>query len=725
MTQTATKGFATLRPGPLRPDLQSSDQTQRGRRYAVIKSPLTLTYFRLPAEHYEAAKEFDGKRPLQEISTSLRAHHPYWRTLTQEDALSELVQLANQLATGGLLRLAGVGATARARRLQAHANSRKLEKIVGKVLYFRKALIDPDKLLARILPWFAWAYTRTAGCFFLLLIAATAWMLLENGEELTAQAVNFFTLENLFLSWVLFMGVKIIHEFGHGLTCKRYGGEVHEMGFLFILLTPYLYCDVSDSWMVASRARRVAVTAAGMVAELFMACIAAWLWHILQPGLGRQICLNTMIICSISTILFNANPLMKFDGYYIVTDLLEIPNLRQKGNSVVAGFFLRLLGMPDTRAAVSEHEKGALFGIYAIAAYVYGWWITFHIAAVVFDKLEPYGLEFLSRSYVALFLFVSVALPLWRLVGSLRAANPAKMLFRSPRFGWVILVGCLLTLILFIPVRQSIHAMCVVEYSSREQITPNSPGWLKQWFIHEGSHVETGQILAKLENPALEDAVKEAMLGKEAANVQWRAALESQDESIRLTAPALEKSALEIDEQLHSLEGQFSRLTVRATAPGVVVQPDLEHDLGQYFPVGRLLLQIGDDRAFQVILPLDEKQARQVRQGDEVSLQLRAYPDKKINGHITTIPTAASEAFSTPLMASALGGEFPSESAKKTGEMPRPAIPCYEVLVRLDTIAEPLRPGMMGRASIVTGTADLGGWLAQQVFDWLNPALRL
>jgi multidrug resistance efflux pump len=267
--------------------------------------------------------------------------------------------------------------------------------------------------------------------------------------------------------------------------------------------------------------------------------------------------------------------------------------------------------------------------------------------------------------------------------------------------------------------------MCVIEYSSREQITPNSPGWLKQWFIHEGSHVEPGQILAKLENPALEDAVKEAMLGKEAANVQWRAALESQDESIRLTAPALEKSGLELDEQLHSLEGQFSRLTVRATAPGIVLQSDLEHELGQYFPIGRLLLQIGDDRAFNVILPLNEKQARQVRIGNTVSLHLRAYPDQKIQGHIITVPTAASEVFSTPLMASALGGEFPSESTKKAGELPKPAIPCYEVVVRLDSVAEPLRPGMMGRASIVTGTATLGSWLGQQVFDWLNPALRL
>ena len=714
-----------MRPGSLRSDLQTSDQTQRGRRYTVIKSPLTLTYFRLPTEHYEAARAFDGKCTLREVVTSL-AQHSYWKSLSQEEAISELSQLANQLAGGGLLHLPGVSATARSRRIQAQAKGRKLEQIVGKVLYFRKALIDPDKLLTRLLPSFNWAYTRAAGWGMLFLLAITAWMLLENSEELTSQAVNFFTLSNLFLSWVLFMGVKIVHEFGHGLTCKRYGGEVHEMGFLFILLTPYLYCDVSDSWMVASRARRVAVTAAGMVAELFLACIAAWLWHLLQPGLGRQLCFNTMIIFSVSTILFNANPLMKFDGYYIVTDLLEIPNLRQKGNSVVSGFFSRLLGFPPSREACSEHEKSALFGLYAIAAYLYGWWITFHIAAVVFDKLEPYGLGFLSRSYVGLFLFVSVALPLWRLIQGLRKAPPSMHHLRSPQIKWSVAVAALLILLLLIPIPQHVRSMAVVEFDTREQITPGESGWLKHWFVHEGQRVHTGEKLAELENPTLLHDLESARLEKEVAEVQCRAAQNAPDEATRLTAPSLEKSAQQIDERLQGLQQQVANLTIIASQSGIVTMPEMDRLVGQYFPKGRLLLQIGDDQAFHVILPLNEKQIRQVKAGDPFITRLKAYSGQQLKGHLLTVPTTSVESFSTPIMASTLGGEFPAEAGKKDGQQfPRPAIPCYEVVAVLDPISEPLRPGMTGKANIATRTISLGGWLKETLLDWLNPTFRL
>jgi multidrug resistance efflux pump len=374
-----------------------------------------------------------------------------------------------------------------------------------------------------------------------------------------------------------------------------------------------------------------------------------------------------------------------------------------------------------------EHEKSALFGVYAIAAYIYGWWVTFHIASVVFDKLEPYGLEFISRSYVGLFLFVSVALPLWRLIQGYRRTRSGMKPLRIPRASAVSLVAVvlLLTVILFLPRRESIRAMCVVDFAAREQVTPTTPGWLGRWFVHEGSHVTEGESLAELENPMLENTVAEARLEEEAARVQWLSALNSPDEQTRQTAPALEKSLLENGEQLRNLQEQTSGLIVKAAKPGIIVKPKMEQEQGQYFPAGRLLAEIGDNSGFHVILPLTEQQARKVRQGDSVMVRLQAYPEQQLHGHVVTIPTAAAETFSTPLMASTLGGEFPSEPAKKQGEIPRPAIPCYEVVVALDAVQEPLRPGMMGHARIITGDSTVGVWIGQQILDWLNPTLRL
>src|SRR5206468_11742270 len=141
-------------------------------------------------------------------------------------------------------------------------------------------------------------------------------------------------------NWIYLGGTlaitKVIHEFGHGLSCKHFGGECHEMGVMLLVMTPCLYCNVSDSWMLPNKWHRAAIGAAGMYIELVMASIATFLWWFSEPGLLNNVCLAVMFVCSVTTLVFNANPLMRYDGYYILADLLEIPNLRQKAGQVLS-----------------------------------------------------------------------------------------------------------------------------------------------------------------------------------------------------------------------------------------------------------------------------------------------------------------------------------------------------------------------------------------------------
>ena len=141
---------------------------------------------------------------------------------------------------------------------------------------------------------------------------------------------QFFASGNWFYLAAALGITKVIHEFGHGLSCKYYGGECHEMGFMLLVFTPCLYCDVSDSWMLPSKWKRMMIGAGGMYIELILASTATFLWWNSHEGLFNQMCLNVMFVSSVSTLLFNANPLMRFDGYYILSDMLEIPNLRTK-----------------------------------------------------------------------------------------------------------------------------------------------------------------------------------------------------------------------------------------------------------------------------------------------------------------------------------------------------------------------------------------------------------
>ncbi len=182
------------------------------------------------------------------------------------------------------------------------------------------------------------------------------------------------------LAGIVLACTKILHEFGHGLSCKHFGGECHEMGVMILVLTPCLYCNVSDSWMLPNKWHRAAIGAAGMYVEVVLASICTFIWWFSEPGLLNYICLNMMFVCSVSTILFNANPLLRYDGYYILTDILEIPNLRQKATTILSRKLGKwCLGLEPPDDPFLPQRNQGLFALYTVAAAVYRWVVLFSI----------------------------------------------------------------------------------------------------------------------------------------------------------------------------------------------------------------------------------------------------------------------------------------------------------------------------------------------------------
>jgi len=717
---------AGIAPAPMRGDLIEREQRYLGRTYLVYKNPLSLGYFRLPIAHATAARKFDGKLRLDAIADGLRAESGYWRGMSREAAVQELYALAQQLGSAGLLRVRAPSASDRARRLREARKKHRFEAGVGHVLYFKKSLFDPDLLLERFMPAVSWIFTwpalLAAGLFMLASLAVA----IDHWESITAQGANFFTLQNLGLTWVVFIGVKIVHEFGHAFTCKRYGGEVHEMGFMFILFTPYLFCNVSDSWLAQKNAR-IIVTAAGIVIELFLASIAVWLWLFSQPGLFHQMCFNTMVLCSVSTVLFNANPLMKFDGYYIMTDLLEIPNLRAKSNAWVTGWAQRtLLGMKTSAKRIAGHETGPMFGLYAVAAYCYGWFITYTISVKMFDVLEPYGLQVLSRTYVGLFLFVSLALPLYRLGRTLKGSGE----FRTagiPRLRFagliVLLAGGLL---FFVPWQETIRRSAALEHGKIEPVSSPASGFLREVKVAEGQHVAAGELLGRLENPELESQLADTQLQRESALVRQRAALADPSVEARLSVPVLDKFVTEADEQLKGIKDRITRLELRAPRAGIVRTRRPDDLLGIHFPAGQPVFEIGDDSAPKIVIPLNEKQARRIAIGQPVNVRFAALPQQTFRGRITAIPVAAADRLSVPGLANLHGGDVPSEP--DANGQPHPSIAHYEAEAQVDIPAAALatlRAQSLGNARIRVRSTTVGRFLGEKALDLIDPNIRL
>lgn len=717
---------AFLAPAPMRGDLIQRSQKYLGRSYIVYKNPLNLGYFRLPVAHAEAAGKFDGRITIGVMVDQLRESSGYWRGMSRGEAVSEVLALAQQLGAAGLLRVKAPSASDRARRLREAKKKHLFESAMGHVLYFKKSLFDPDLLLERFQPAVSWIYSwqtlSLCGLFMLVSLGAA----IDHWEEITAHGANFFTLQNLGLTWILFIGVKIVHEFGHAFTCKRFGGEVHEMGFMFILFTPYLFCNVSDSWL-AQKGARIVVTAAGIVVELFLACIATWLWLFSQPGLFHQMCFNTMVLCSVSTVLFNANPLMKFDGYYIMTDLLEIPNLRAKSNAWVTNWAQRtLLGMKSAARRMAAFEISPLFGLYAVAAYCYGWLITYNISVKMFDILEPYGLQAISRTYVGLFLFVSLALPLYRLGRTLKGSTEF-LKSGIPRIRFALLIVLLLGGVLFlVPWEETIRRTAAIEHGKIEPVASPAAGFLREIHVTEGQIVAKGDLLGRLENQELNTQLADLKLQRESALVRYRAALGDSSPDARLSVPVLEKFVGEADEQIRATEQKISRLELRAPLPGVVRTKRPIDLLGLYFPPGQPVFEVGLSDKPKIIIALDEKEARRVAVGQKVDVWFTALPGRKFQGTITAAPVTAGERLSVPGFANIYGGDVPSEP--DASGHPHPSLPHYEAEAEIaipPASMECLRAQALGTARIHIRSTTVAGWLGDKALDLIDPNIRL
>ena len=253
---------------------------------------------------------------------------------------------------------------------------------------------------------------------------------------------NFFSIHNAFLLAVVLGVTKILHEFGHGLSCKHFGGECHEMGIMILVLTPCLYCNVSDSWMLPSKWQRAAIGAAGIYVEVLLASICTFLWWFSEPGLFHNLCLNVMFVCSVSTIIFNANPLLRYDGYYILADLTEIPNLRQKATTILSHKLGEwCLGLEPQEDPFLPQRNQLFFALYSVAAAAYRWVVVMSICWFLYKLFESYHLKLVGQLVVAGSLWGLLVMPLYQagkffyVPGRIRSSEETAILREPGRVG--------------------------------------------------------------------------------------------------------------------------------------------------------------------------------------------------------------------------------------------------------------------------------------------------
>ena len=708
----------------MRPDLAVQRQTWQGRQYWLIKDPLTLKYYRFEDEEFALLEMLDGRASVEEICERFEQ-----RFAPQRIRPAELQQLLANLHRSHLViaDAAGQGEQLLARQ---HAQRRKaILGTLGNLLAIRFQGVDPDRFLTRLNGRCGWLFSVPAGiCSATLIIAALALLAAEFDVVRTRLPgfEAFFAAQNWLLLAITLAATKVLHEIGHGLACKRFGGECHEMGVMLLVGTPCLYCNVTDAWMIPSKWRRAVIGAAGMYVEVNLAAIATFVWWFSQPGLVNHLCLNVMFVSSVSTLLFNGNPLLRYDGYYILSDLLEIPNLRQKSSAVIQRTLGQLLlGIAPRRDPFLPTRNQWAFALYAVASSVYGWLVSLSIFWFLYRVLEPYGLKVVGQ-LLGLAMFVSlVVVPVVRLAYFLFQGARAESMNQLRAAAGLGIAAAIVVAVLAVPLPY--YVSCSVELAPRgaTSVYVDVPGQIRAVHIRSGP-IQTGQPIVELDDV---DArlVEQRIAGQ-------RDQLATRVESIRQRAHTDDQALLELshaEEALNALEIQLARrrdelarLTVRASVAGVFVPPSSRpsqagerthlaawsgrpldvRNVGAHLEASTLLGRIAQPGQLEAILAVPQEEMDFVREGQRVELLLDQSPGEKLAGTIDHIAAEELKAASDRLSTRG-GGQLATRTTAEGYERPLGVV--YQASVPIDDATGRLLLGGTGRAKIHAGWQPL------------------
>jgi putative peptide zinc metalloprotease protein len=708
--------YGDVIPSRLRADILVQRQFFNHKEYYVLKDPLALNYFRLKPEEAYLTTLLNGKRKLRDVYNLYNAKYPNLGA-----SLPDIALFINHLGIAGLLNMPARRFLQSVQLPKGYRPSKSLlgvwAKIISGMLFVKVPLLDPSPWLGKLVHSvrFLWSKWFVGG--MLLFFAWTLGLLFYNREAFHTPMPNFFAPSNLFLLYLTTILIKTCHEFGHATTCRRFGGEVHEMGACLLCFMPCGYVDASDAWMMRFKRHKIYTTVAGVFTEFILACIAAHLWLFLPDSLLRSLAFNAMLVASVNTIFFNANPLMRFDGYYVLCDLLEIPNLRAKAitycSARVRGW---LLGYRDhDQESFVEQDKGPAFVAYAICAYFYMFLIIYGLSMIFARVLEPYGLKDFGL-LIGVFVEGSYAmLPVIKAVSDGLSANERFTRTEAPlrRMGKGLAVIAAAVIGVFLwPTHYYVHQQGVVFCSQGESVAAMVSGQISQVLVRTGQWVEAGQVLMVLSNPEATENLARDNADFDIAKLRMSYAMGEKRWDIADQLPqadiALNHAGMDVERSAKEIE----RLQLRSSVAGRVLTSDLDKLVGRYIKAGQVALRIGDPGRLKVVIPLTEDQARLVDPGSPLTGRYLANGERFQSRVVKAPRQRAKETELHEAMFALFGGPIPqSMPHARTSSMADAQQTLYSVYLAEALIDHPpavLREGMRAQVEITGQPTTLG-----------------
>jgi multidrug efflux pump subunit AcrA (membrane-fusion protein) len=460
----------------------------------VVKDPGTGAYYHLGDEEHFLLTQLDGKRDTELLRATFMER--FGQPLSDEE-LQEFLEMAD---ARGLLQ-GDRPADTRTKRQEADPGdpmSLGGQAPFGlRILYWRKNFFDPDRFFTWLAPKIWWCWTPAFLAFSAGCIVMAAVLLWANRQGLAQSFVSSLRWETAILGWLVIVFVTFCHEFAHGLTCKHYGGEVHEVGFLLIFFMPCFYCNVSDAWLFREKSKRLWVTLAGGYFELFLWALTVFVWRVTVPDtLINFLAFVVMTACGAQT-LFNFNPFLKLDGYYLLSDWLEIPNLHQRAGEYVKS---RLRGLLWGAAGPETDERGRTLLIYGLVSWLYS--LAFLGLSLVFMT------HFFGAKLGVLGLIIVGVLGLMSVRGLFHGFTAGEVRnmfhFRHKRTViWAMLLMGVPAALFFIPIEDRASGPFQLRPRMRAELKALVAGSVREICCDEGDRVSAGMLVARIDVPDL------------------------------------------------------------------------------------------------------------------------------------------------------------------------------------------------------------------------------
>jgi len=697
----------------LHPGVRVSRQTFRGERFYVLEDPLSNQFFRLRPPAYEFVARLRRSRTVDQAWQECLERFPD-EAPGQEAAL----RLLGQLYQANLLHYDRASDTGALFQRYTKRTQREWKSRLSNIMFFRIPLFDPDRFLVWALPMVRPFLGTFGGILWLLAVVFGLKTLAENWDAALNQYQGVLAPANLPLLYLALILLKTLHEFGHAFLCRRFGGEVHTLGVLFMIFTPVPYVDVTSSWGFRSRWQRILVGLGGMIVELAVAAVAVVVWANTAPGTVHAIAYNIMFVASVSTLLFNLNPLLRFDGYYILSDLLEIPNLAQLANRQLRHVFEHhLFGVQPAQSPARNRTEASWLFTYGITSGIYRIFVFGGILLAIADRYLLLGIVMLATCAIAWVITPSI-----RLIRYL-AASPRLDRVRSRAVGVVVGLAVLVILPLgVIPFPNTFAAVGIVQAVDRVRVVTESPGRLERILAEGKPSVRKGDVLLELSNPELQYALDATVAALAEIDARLRQTLSGQ---LANRLP-LEARRGVLADQKARLDQQIAELRVTARLDGVWSAPGIHEFVGRWLPRGSPLGLMLDPSQYEFVAVVLQADADRLFRTELASAQIRlvgqtgeTLPVDKLRiipGDSRTLPT--------PILGWLGGGEIPTEQKDPEGR--RTSEPFFEVRAALPSSSSVvLADGQSGRMRFRLPPRPLlqQGWrrlqqLLQQRYQW-------